>query len=445
MRRSPVGLLLALTVLPSACATYHPEPLPQKVDLLLEVPRVSVPTDSLRVPGLAPHPFNGSGELDITETATLAVLNNPDLKARRARAGIAQAQLFAAGLLPDPQLSVDLVHPITGIEAVNGFTAGLSQQINALITRGAEQAAEAAALRQTDLETLWAEWQVAQKARQLFIQRCAQERLLETFMTARTLFTDRYARAKQAMAANQVTLSTAAGDLVTLLDADTQVRELERNSNAARHQLNALLGLAPSAELQLRGGLVGPPPDRPDVVAALANLAERRPDLRALEAGYESGDQRFRQAILAQFPALQVGVARGRETDKTNTVGIGITLSLPFFNGNRGNIAIQQATRTQLRQEYQARLDAAYGEVDQLWQEMTLLDQQLESLRTRLPDLESVTDRARRAFDAGNLDAATYVALESSLLAKHSEAIRLEQALQEARIGLETLLGRSFD
>lgn len=445
MTKRRVALLLASMLLPSACATYQPAPLPEQVDLLPEPPRISAPTDSLRVPGLTPHTFDGTGALDITETATLAVLNNPDLKATRARAGVAQAQLFAAGLLPDPQLSVDFAHPTAGVEAVNGFTAGLSQQVNALITRGAEQAAETAAVRQTDLEILWEEWQVAQKAQQLFIQLLAQERLRETFKTSRALFADRYARTRRDLAAGQVTLNTVAGNLVALLDADTQARELERTISATKHQLNALLGLVPSAALRLRGDFAVPILARRDIDDALASLADRRPDLRALEAGYESRDQRFREAILAQFPALQIGVTRGRETDKTETVGIGITLSLPFLNGNRGNVAIQRATREQLRQEYQARLDAAYGEVDQLWQEFLLLNDQVHALQTDLPDLESLTGRARRAFDAGELDAATYLALEGSLLVKKSQFIHLEEAQQDARIGLETLLGRSLN
>jgi outer membrane protein, heavy metal efflux system len=36
------------------------------------------------------------------DIATIAVLHNPDLKAVRATVGVAQAQAFAAGLLPDP-------------------------------------------------------------------------------------------------------------------------------------------------------------------------------------------------------------------------------------------------------------------------------------------------------------------------------------------------------
>ncbi len=58
----------------------------------------------------------------------------------------------------------------------------------------------------------------------------------------------------------------------------------------------------------------------------------RRPDLLGLEAGYRAQDQRYRAALLAQFPALNVGFTRGRDNAGVYSSGIGITLSLPVFN-----------------------------------------------------------------------------------------------------------------
>ena len=100
-------------------------------------------------------------------------------------------------------------------------------------------------------------------------------------------------------------LGVAAGNLVALLDADEQIRDLlEREANATDQRAGALLGLAPAGQAAPRGrrgrsacgtGL--------EVDAALSGRA--RPiggpeALRALRAGYESGDQELRQAVLAQ-------------------------------------------------------------------------------------------------------------------------------------------------
>jgi outer membrane protein TolC len=193
--------------------------------------------------------------------------------------------------------------------------------------------------------------------------------------------------------------------------------------------------------------LAGPLPDQalPTEAAyrqALAHLAQRRPDLLALKAGYESQNQALREAILAQFPSLSVGLSRSVDNTGVFSTGLSITLSLPFLNGNRGQIAIARATRAQLHADYQARLDAAYGSLDELWQEIHLLHAQADALKAHLPALRKLTARARKAYSAGNLDALTYFTLQTTAISKESEAIGLEESLAEAWIALETLLGR---
>ena len=81
------------------CASYRSKPLP------VDVGARSV--EALTAPAAGPawlpaHRFDPSDGLDVTELATLAVANNPDLRSRRDALGIARAQAFAAGLLPDP-------------------------------------------------------------------------------------------------------------------------------------------------------------------------------------------------------------------------------------------------------------------------------------------------------------------------------------------------------
>ncbi|HKF95775.1 MAG TPA: TolC family protein, partial [Gammaproteobacteria bacterium] len=116
-----------------------------------------------------------------------------------------------------------------------------------------------------------------------------------------------------------------------------------------------------------------------------------------------------------------------------------------LFNRNRGEIAIQRATRRQLYAEYQARLNQAVIEAHRIWTNVRLLSRQLRAARTRLPELVAMTANARRGFDTGDLDPLIYITLETNLLAKRSEAIRLTQALREAQIGLETLLGLTLE
>src|ERR1035437_7025371 len=100
----------------AGCASYSPVPLPEKVDLADRIPlQITQP-------------------LDMNAVATVAVLNNPDLRTARRKGKIGEAQAFAAGILPNPQLTTELVTPTNqGSVGGNGFAFGLAYDLQALI------------------------------------------------------------------------------------------------------------------------------------------------------------------------------------------------------------------------------------------------------------------------------------------------------------------------
>jgi outer membrane protein, heavy metal efflux system len=441
-RYRPVGALLASALALGSCQSYAPAPLAEGPDLVTEAPRLSLPVQQLHIPGVAStYTFDPSRGLDMTGVAILAVSNNPQLRAERAKAGVARAQLFAAGLLPDPQLALTFAHPIAGPAAVNAFSAGLNYLLDQVITRPAAKSAARAEVRAVDLDALWQEWQVAQQARIFYAQVRSLEKQAALLERYRALYADAYDRSARALTHGDLTLDVTGTNLVALLDAEFRLDKMQQDLDRARHQLAATLGLAPGTDLPLADGGEPPAPDDNEVRAAMAALVDRRADLLALKAGYESQEARLRQAVLAQFPSLAVGVTEARDNTGIYSIGPSITLGLPFFNGNRGNIAIEQATRARLGAEYQARIDATVGEVDQLRILHAELTQQLARLQQRLPLLESMAEKARRAYAARDLAAASYLQLEQTLLNQQIGAITVEESLIETRIGLQTLLG----
>lgn len=431
------GLLLAFAV--CGCAHYRPEPLPAAPDLQ-KTPELTVPARQFWLPGLTPHRVAPQG-LDEITVITLAVFNNPDLKAARLRAGVAQAQLLAAGLLPDPQVDANFA-----TSALNyGGVLGLSEEVQALLTRGAAKSAAGAAVQQVNLEILWQEWQVAERARELFIEIRMDKQLQEVLSSARSLLEDRYRRDQAAMQRGDETQGIVAADLNALADADTSQRQLETETNANRHALNALLGLQPEAQLHLTGQTTAPSVTEDEFERELASLPQRRADLLALQAGYRSQEEALRRAVLAQFPALSAGVEFERDpVEGVNAIGPQVSMSLPLFNRNRGQIAIQKATRELLRQTYQARLDGAQSQADEVWRATKILERQAKDLDGQLPLLEKSADSAQQGMQEYNVNAALYVTLESNLLTKRAEAIRLHASLDSARSALNTLLGLPF-
>ena len=426
----------------AGCAAYQPLPLQSKPQFPVEVPHLIVQSARMPLPELAAHRFDPSDGLDMTEVAMLAVANNPQLKVVRDEAGIAHAQAFAAGLLPDPQLSLTRDFPTNSTSGnTSAFNLGLSYDVNALLTRSAVKNAAQAAQRQTDLNLLWQEWQVVGQARLLFARNLGQQQLLAVLQKERALLFSRYQHTQQALAQGNLTLDAANADLAALQTLDTNINDLSRQISRNRHDLNALLGLAPDRHLHLVGDAQLPPLDEARIKSAIEKIGERRPDLLALQAGYESQEQRFRQAVLAQFPALNIGLTRSRDTSGLYTQGFGISLSLPIFNRNRGNIAIEQATRQRLRDEYQMRINSAAADIARILEDQHLLEKQLKNVGSGEVALAHAAENAQTAFDAGNIDSLAYTSLRTALLAKQAEAIALEQTLLEQRVALLTLIG----
>ena len=143
-------MLAACASLLCGCAIYHARALPTKPDLARS-PALIVPLSDLGLPGLEPEPFDPAKGLTQINVITLAVVDNPRLKAVRKQAGVARAQLLEAGLLPDPQISGGLEKSTLA----TGYTAGLAEDIQALVTRGAAKSAARAHLKQVNLDILW--------------------------------------------------------------------------------------------------------------------------------------------------------------------------------------------------------------------------------------------------------------------------------------------------
>jgi outer membrane protein TolC len=434
---------MAVVALVTGCAVYSSKPLPEEPSLSRDISHVVINPVDMPLPDLAAHRFDPADGLDMTEVAMLAVANNPELKLARDDCGIARAQAFAAGLLPDPQLSYSLDFPTGNIPGSNyiAFSYGLNYDIFSLFTRSIAKNAAAADSRKTDLTLLWQEWQVVAQARLFFIQNLELARLMKVLEESRDLLAGRYSHAEKALKAGNLTLDAASSDLAALQDAKRQVGELSRKVNQNRFEFNQLVGVAPDVSLRLVGDAAIPPLDDRKIKQLLPNLARRRPDLLALKAGYESQELKFRKAVLEQFPALNIGITRARDTSDVRTMGFGITMNIPLFNRNRGNIAIEKATRERLYDEYQMRLNRAYSDIEQLLADQRLAERQLAEAKEGLSLLNEAAANAEAAYKEGNIDETSYLNLRLALANRQIEEIGLEQLLLEQRVALQTLIG----
>lgn len=434
MRNHPASRLMRLAALLltgsiGACATYHRLPLPLHSDLANAAPGGILPLDMQRV-------------------ATLAVLNNPDLNTARATLGVAQAQAFAARLLPDPHLDVSGAHPTDRVgpgdpryPEVNAYGLELDVDLLSLLTHPARAAGARADIRQAQLNLLWQEWQTVAQARTLYVQQCVAQERRDFLQGARQIYQLAAQRSQRAQSDGNVTLEQSSADLAVLQDVGSRLGDAERSLLSAQQALRSLLGVAPGVLLPLQPLSAPDIPARASVQSALDVLPQHRPDLRALQAGYGAQEAQVRVAVLSQFPDISIGFTKSRDNTDVHGVGGLVNLTLPLFNRGRGAIAVQNATRAQLRADYQARLDQAAGSAWQLWQEMRQLQAQLGDLQTQLPRLQRSVDAAQRAYRSAEFPAASYLTLVGSYLAAQELQATLRQNLWSDSIALATMLG----
>lgn len=427
---SRAARLAAACAVLAGCAGYKALPLDRQPALAASV------RDLIHPPGVP------EGQLRIRDIALLAVANNPDLRAIRARAGVAQAQVLQAGILPNPQASGNFAPNLYAPAATTvAWSIGITQDIRSLITLGPRKESARAGAASVQAGLLWQEWQVIGKARLLavdLIEGARQRRLLRR---TETLLDGLYHQTAHALAAGNATLAEASPELVALNDVRTQIATLDRQLAAWRHQLAALLGLSPEADLALADNVELPPIEAGAVRRALPELATHRPDLVALRLGYAAQEATVRGAILAQFPTLLIGFLGGRDNTNDYTLGPQVTFDLPIFDRNQGNIAIAQATRQQLHDEYSARLTAAIGEVSAMLAEITLLQHQIATVQAERAATVPVARDAAAAYRAGNLDARSYVDFIRTGLAMQLQIARMRQSLLEEEVAIATLTG----
>jgi outer membrane protein TolC len=425
----------------ASCAHYQPYPLASE-PLVLAASVGSVleaRANKIRRPWLKPIHLDLGAPLTPDAIATLAVLNNPDLKARRVRAGVADAQVFAGGLLPDPSISLGASKVIIGPDPFADLANAIVLDINALRTRGVTREKAIANAHQVRLDLAWAEWQTAgqariQAARILGLQKVV-ELAGESHETAESLLQ----RIEQAATRGDISGDRLQSARVAALSAADALRTAETDLAAARTELTKLLGLPPETELRLAEPSL---PLQPPSTETLFNLArQNRTDLQALQAGYRSQEATVHKAVLDQFPTLNLTINANRDSAGNFMVGPAVDFTLPLWNRNRGGIAVERATRAALKAEYEARLFQTRAEIAAAEAGLDVAYRQLADAEAGLAQFQRYAQAAQRAAQRGDLSLETAQNAEQTLRDREIAITRSQEAIREQSIALELLTG----
>lgn len=432
-RRIRVNGAFAVLISLSGCATYSPAPLDLGATGKATLEELTA-AQSVAV--------SASSRLTPDDIARLALDHNPDLVAIRMERGLAHAQVHTAGMLPNPVLTASYAEVLSGPGILPALAAGLTQDLRTIVTLSARRNSATAAAESVDASVLWQEWQIASKAKITAIDLIEGQKQLEVLRRNADIWRESADRTRTAVNQGDATLVGLSADVAAEADAARQLDEFERTQAQRTRDLNALVGLFPSAAVRLAADVSVAPQEPAEAVRdRLTDLANRRPDLIALQLGYRSQEETVRAAVLSQFPVFSLGVAYGRDTGNVKTLGPQVTLDLPIFDRNQGVIGQQLATREKLHAEFTSRLIGARSEAEGLLADRAMQLHQLEERRAAIAQLEPMVAAANAALARGDVDARTVVDLDTALHAKQLEAISLETSLQEQQVALAILSG----
>ena len=394
------------------------------------------------LPSITLSPRSGIGP---DQTAVLAVLLSPHLRAERDRRGLAQAQLVQAGLLPNPTIGYtrDFVTGgnTAGTVSAYGFTG--SWDISSIVSHEAKVKAARANVDAISLDVGWTEWQTAEGAKLAFYRVLALEAQLNR---AKQIDDDQQATVatlQSAVDRHEKSVIDLAAAQATQQDAFATVLGLEQELDQKRLALKKAIGFFPEARLPIRDDFVLPSsisvPSEPEL---LSNLENRRLDLVGLRQGYQSQEETVRAAILAQFPKVSLGFSRASDNTNVHSTGFGITIDLPIFDRNQGAIATEKATRQKLYDEYVNRVFEAHSDIAAALSDIRSLREQITAAQAALPVLQRLVDTAKSASDEGAADVLGYFQARTNLNQKSLQILKLKQQLVEAKSALELASGR---
>jgi cobalt-zinc-cadmium efflux system outer membrane protein len=191
-----------------------------------------------------------------------------------------------------------------------------------------------------------------------------------------------------------------------------------RDAQVSLYELNQLRGAALDEKLSVTRSPVRLEP-LPSVTALVEQAQTNNYQLRLRQAELEQQGFRVDLARKERWPTVSVGPYYSQEKadDTERTYGVGVSLALPLWNRNDGNI--QSATARQ--QQGEASLLAAQREVERELREgvagYNALIGQMSFVRSNsLRELAEAAELADRHYRLGAVPVATYVELQEKYL-----------------------------
>ena len=404
------------------------------------------PADDASPPAIPPEP---KGDIELREALSLALLHNPELAAFSIEVRAAEARTLQAGLLPNPEVSVE-AEDFGGTGPRRGFEeAQTTVLVGQRLELGGKRPKRA---RVASLDRDLAGWDYISKradvlteARKSFVEVvAAQERLTleqELLLLAEKTFETVSTRVRAGKVSPVE--ETKAG--VELSNRRIEHDRARRSLEAVRKKLAALWGSdhptfdravarldevspIPSAE-QLAAEIRG----NPDVARWVTEKEQRRANAALQKA--------------ARIPDLTLagGFRDFRETGDSAFVAE-MSIPLPLFDRNQGGILESRRRVAKADRESAAAQIRAHAALAEIYQALSVSIAEIEALRTTvIPGAQSVYEAAGEGYRQGKFGFLEVLDAQRTLFEARRQYIEALSAYHKGVAELDRITGTADD
>jgi cobalt-zinc-cadmium efflux system outer membrane protein len=379
-----------------------------------------------------------SGSLSLPEALSAAFAQNPELAAAGREIGIAEGERRQAGLIPNPELSWEVEDTRRETRTT---TVTLSQSLELGGKRGARIAVAGAgqAIAQLDLERQ--RNGLRADVVQAFHAALRAQTALELAQQSQAL-TERGLRVVQGrVTAGQSSPVEATRAQVQLAQAQAQVRRAASQRSVAYQALARLTG-SPVARFDRLLATDLSPGAAPAVEALLARV-EQTAEWRLAAAQVERGEASLGSEKAQRIPDLTVslGSQYSRE-DRERVNVVGLSMPLPLFDRNQGNVLVAARRADQardLRNAVELRLRSETRSALSQW--ATAMQEVQAYDRTILPSAQQAVDTATRGFEMGKFAFLDVLDAQRTLIEARGLYLQALASATDARAQVERLYG----
>lgn len=303
--------------------------------------------------------------ITLSKAIELGVLNNPTLKAARAKLGISDAQILQAGLLSNPNIISD-----NGF-AEDTFRVGIEQTIELGNKRSRRIKLAKMQKDVVQQEIITTILDVRSKVRSSYIQTYnAQQKLIASREILETITNLEKIAKEREKKGNVENLDILQAE-ITVINAKNNIQSAKLELNEAFNSLSANIGkhlnrtivLAPP-DLMKEFNISSPMVENDKTINILIEYAyANRPEIKVIEKNIEVQNQKLKLAHSNIVPDLKMSVGADFVTGDTkrNSTFIMGSLGMPIFNRQQGVIKEVKAQKL----VYENDLDAIKIKIEQ--------------------------------------------------------------------------------